>query len=251
MFFKKNIIKKYREKLKKIKLKNKEKLKNEYNNFIRILNHDIKTPLLAQNRGLELILNEKFGKISPEQKEFLKELYNSNNFLLEIVVNSIFLAKYENENPKLKLENINILEEVVDCCEQIKNQAAQKSQNITIKTNRNKNITLNADKILIQKIISNILKSSISQGFENSEIEILIKENRNSISFFTKNKSIYMTKEKINSLFEEKKGLSDFNQLGMNLNLNIAKKLITAHNWNIIANSETNNSSTFGFLIKK
>ena len=60
-----------------------------------------------------------------------------------------------------------------------------------------------------------------------------------------------MTKEKINSLFEEKKGLCDFNQLGLNLNLNIAKKLITAHNWDIIAKSEKDNSSTFGFVVRK
>ena len=60
-----------------------------------------------------------------------------------------------------------------------------------------------------------------------------------------------MTKEKINSLFEDKKNLCDFNQLGMSLNLNIAKKLINAHKWNIIAESKKDNSSTFGFVVKK
>ena len=61
----------------------------------------------------------------------------------------------------------------------------------------------------------------------------------------------YIWQEKINSLFEDKKNLSDFNQLGMNLNLNIAKKLINAHNWKIIAQSKENNSSTFGFVVQK
>ena len=60
-----------------------------------------------------------------------------------------------------------------------------------------------------------------------------------------------MTKEKINSLFENKKGLCDFNQLGMNLNLNIAQKLINAHKWNIIAQSEKDNSCILGFTVKK
>ena len=60
-----------------------------------------------------------------------------------------------------------------------------------------------------------------------------------------------MTKEKINSLFEDKKNLCDFNQLGMSLNLNIAKKLIQAHNWDIVAESQKDNSSIFGFVVKK
>ena len=61
-----------------------------------------------------------------------------------------------------------------------------------------------------------------------------------------------MTKEKIDSLFSEnKENLCDFNQLGMSLNLNIAKKLIKAHNWNMIAKSKKDTSSTFGFVIQK
>jgi len=251
MFFKKTIIQKYREKLKKIKKRYNEEFQKERNRFTCILNHDIKTPLLAQIQSLELILKNQFGEISKTQKEIMTQILNSNYFLLEIVSNTIFLTKYETQKPKLKIENINIFEQIEDCCTLIKNFAQEKQQNIVIKTNKNKNIKLKADRKLIQKIIFNLLSSSISYGFENSDIEILVKENKNSISFCTKNKSIYMTKEKINSLFEDKKNLCDFNQLGMSLNLNIAKKLIQAHNWNIIAQSEKDNSSTFGFVVQK
>lgn len=249
MLFKKRFLKKYKEKLKKIKIKNQNILKEERNKYLSILNHDIKTPILAQNQALELLLQNPPN--SKEQKELLEELYCSNRFLLEIVANSIFLTKYENEKLNLKLENINIIEQIKDCCEQIKSQAFEKKQNIIIKTNKIQDIKLQADRKLIQKIILNILSTSVSQGFENSDIEILIKENKNSISVCAKNKSIYMTKEKINSLLKDRNNLQDFNQLGMNLNLNIAQKLISAHNWEIIANSNKDNCSTLGFVVNK
>lgn len=251
MFFKRIFLKKYKEKLKKIKNRYKLNFQNERNKFISILNHDIKTPILAQNQSLELLLKNVFGDLSKEQMNLIKEIYYSNNFLLEIVTNSIFLAKYENENPNLNIENLDIVEQVKDCCELIKNYALEKQQNIIFKTEKNKKIKLNADRKLIQKIIFNILSGSISYGFEKSDIEILIKENKNSISFYAKNKSIFMTKEKINNLLKDKKDLQDFNQLGMNLNLNIAKKLINAHNWDIIAKSKKDNSAVFGFVVKK
>lgn len=251
MFFKKIFLKKYKEKIKKIKKRYDMKFLQEKNKYISILNHDIKTPILAQNQSLELLLKDVFGELSKKQKEILKEVYYSNNFLLEVVTNSIFLMKYEREKPNLKLENLDIIEQIKDCCEMIKSFAQEKQQNIIIKASHDKKIKLNADRKLIQKIIFNILTGSISYGYENSNIEVLIKENKNSVSFYTKNKSIYMTKEKLNSLFENEKNLCDFNQLGMNLNLNIAKKLINAHNWDIIAKSEKDNSTVFGFVVKK
>jgi len=251
MFFKNRFLKKYREKLRKIKNKHALILQHERNKFASILNHDIKTPILAQNQSLELLLKEVFGEVPKQQKEILKEIYNSNNFLFEVVTNSIFLAKYESENPKLNMEKLDIVEQIKDCCEMMKNFASEKQQNIIIKSSIDKKIKLNGDRKLIQKIIFNILSSSVSYGFENSDIEVLIKENKDSVSFYTKNKSIFMTKEKIKSLFEEKKSLCDFNQLGMNLNLSIAKKLINAHNWEVIAKSKKDNSSIFGFVVRK
>ncbi len=251
MFFKKKLIKKIRNKIRQIKSRYNEKLQKERNKFTCILNHDIKTPLLAQIQSLELVLKERFGKLNDEQKNILEEILNSNYFLFEIISNTIFLAKYESEKPQPKLENIDIIEQIEDCCNMVKNFAQEKSQNIIIKTNKKNEIKLKADRLMIQKIIFNILSSSVSYGFEKSDIEIMVKESKNSISFCTRNKSIYMTKEKINSLFEDKKNLCDFNQLGMSLNLNIAKKLINAHNWDIIAKSKKDNSSTFGFVVKK
>ena len=235
MFFKKKLIKKIRNKIRQIKSRYNEKLQKERNKFTCILNHDIKTPLLAQIQSLELVLKERFGKLNDEQKNILEEILNSNYFLFEIISNTIFLAKYESEKPQPKLENIDIIEQIEDCCNMVKNFAQEKSQNIIIKTNKKNEIKLKADRLMIQKIIFNILSSSVSYGFEKSDIEIMVKESKNSISFCTRNKSIYMTKEKINSLFEDKKNLCDFNQLGMSLNLNIAKKIIKEQNWDIIA----------------
>ena len=251
MFFKKNFIRKYKEKISRLKNRYDKKLKDEKNKFLCVLNHDIKTPLLAQIQTLELLLNNNFGEISDLQRKIIEEILNSNSFLLDVVSNMIFLAKYETQKPQLKLEKVNIIEQIQNCCSLFENLAKDKEQNIVIKTNKKDDIEFSADRKLIQKIIMNLLASSLSFGFEKSDIEIFVKEDKKSISFCAKNKSIYMTKEKIKSLFEDKKSLCDFNQLGMNLNLNIAKKLINAHNWQVIANSNKDNSSVFGFLIKK
>ena len=241
--FKKNLIRRIRKILKKQRQKYLDFVDGERKKFISVLNHDIKTPILAQNQALRMLLKE-------NNDEILKEITNSNYFLLQIVINSIFLQKYELEKPKLNLEKISILSEIQNCVDEINLMANEKKQKIIL--NMQKDVELNADRALVQKIIFNILTSSIVFGYENSDVEIFIEENKNKVSFCAKNKSIYMTKEKMNDLFtEEKPSCRDFNQLGMNLNLNIAKKLIKAHNWEMIALSKKDNSSVFGFSVKK
>jgi len=241
--FKKIFKKIYKLKLKKIKKRYDKKLQTEIEKYVSILNHDVRTALLAQIQSLNLFLSNK------APKDILYEVLNSNYFIYEIIENTVFLSHYENCKNNLRLENIDITNEANNICKKIEQFAHFKNQNIILKTN-SKNIICKADKFLINKIIHNLLTSSVSYGFENSEIEVNIKENKNTISFSAKNKSVYMTKEKIRNILADKKTY-DFNQLGMNLNLNIANKLITAHHWDVIAHSDKNNTSTFGFIVKK
>ena len=241
--FKKYFKKIYKSKLKRINARHNKTVRAEVDKYVSVLNHDVKTVLLAQIQSLRLLLENR------APKEILVELLNSNYFLYEIIENTIFLSNYENYRKNLKLENIDIACEIGNICKMLENFAKYKKQNIVFKTD-SKNITCLADRFCLNKIIHNLLTSSISYGFENSDIEISLKENKNTISFSAKNKSCYMTKDKIKNILSDKK-TCDFNQLGMNLNLNIANKLITAHDWEVIARSEKNNTAIFGFVVKK
>lgn len=241
--FKKYFKKIYKLKLKKINQKYNKKIKTEIEKYISILNHDVRTALLAQIQSLKLYLDNK------APKEILFEILNSNYFLYEIIDNTVFLSNYENNKKNLKLENVDIANETKNVCKLVEDMARNKNQNIILKTN-SKNIFCKADRIMINKIIYNLLTSSMSYGYENSDIEVTVKENKNKISFSAKNKSVYMTKEKIKNILEDKKSC-DFNQLGMSLNLNVANKLISAHKWNMIANSKRDNSGVLGFIVKK
>lgn len=246
---KKRFRKVYKNKIKKIKTNYNNKFKTELNRLICTLNHDIKTPILAQIQSLELLLEGVFGEINNQQREIIEDILKSNYFLYQIVLNAIFLSEFDSKLPELNYESIDVNKQIEDCCEVVKAFAADKGQDIIFKGN--KKIKLNADKKLIQQIIFNLLTSSVSSGYEKSKIEVSIKENKDSVRFIAKNKSAYMTKEKINSMFEEKKTTRDFNQIGMSLNLNIVKKLIKAHNWDLVAESKKDNSASFGFIVKK
>ena len=63
MFLRKKILRKIRKILKTQRERAQKKLICERNKFISILNHDIKTPILAQNQALELLLKNREDEI--------------------------------------------------------------------------------------------------------------------------------------------------------------------------------------------
>ena len=243
MFFNKKFRRLYRKRITVFKYKLEKKFKNKIK---RILTHDIKTPVLAQIRGLEILRDEKLGSLNFEQKELIEDILNSHKFLYKTLLNTIYLLGTTGEKTELKLENINLSDEIKSVLEDIKEYS---TCNIRLKIPKNTSIL--ADRELIQKIIFNLIQGSIFSSKDNPDIEIGVKNTKESVMFYAKNKTTFMTKEKINSLFEDKKGVCDFNQLGANLNLNIAQKLIDAHKWNLVAKSNKDNTSTLGFLVKR
>jgi len=77
--------------------------------FIETLTHDLKTPVLAQIRVLELILQDRFGKLNTEQSEMLQLSLDSCKYMYEMVSTLISTYKFENEEFKLNYSHFNIV----------------------------------------------------------------------------------------------------------------------------------------------
>jgi len=153
MLFKNRIVKRLRAILKRNRKKYLQKLEDERNKYVCILTHDVKTPLLAQSQTLELLLGGHFGKLDNSQEEILSEILNSNKLLLETVINTLFLTRFENSDLKLSFENVNLLKELEECCSDLSYFAKNKQQKIILKTYCDKNLTFKADRKYAQKII--------------------------------------------------------------------------------------------------
>ena len=64
----------------------KEKFLNQQEAFTEILRHDLKVPIIAQLRGLELLNKEIAGTINSTQKDIIVHLEQSCNYILEMIV---------------------------------------------------------------------------------------------------------------------------------------------------------------------
>ena len=230
-------------------------VQKQRDNYIATLSHDLKTPILAQIRTLELFLKGSLNNFDNDQIELLKLMLDSNNYMYSMVDTLVASYKYENGEINLLYENFNILTLIEECL--IKLDKGIKASQIHIKVESSvKNPVINADKEQLRRVIENLIFNGITYGFKDSTLTILINEifenNTPKICVKFINNSPYMTQETINNIFKKYVTHEDkFNRVGAGLGLYLFKQIIDAHKGNVFVTSSKDDINTFGFIINK
>ena len=112
--------------------KNEQSLHAQRESFITTLGHDLKNPIIAQIRSLELLLKGSFGEINNEQKELLQMLLDSCRYMNGML--SSLLANYRNYGGSIKLnfEDFSFIELVNDCVSEMLYVAKDKGISISL-----------------------------------------------------------------------------------------------------------------------
>ena len=217
--------------------------------YVATLTHDLKTPTIAQIKALDLLLNDHMGPLNKEQRELLELTKDSCNFMYEMLSTLLSTYKYENGDYVLNYEKCNIISLVEETINEI--ETMLKEKNVTIHINKEGKIfDTDCDKMQIKRVLTNLLGNAISYAYNNTQIFINIKQDKNSISFDAKNESAYINPETMNNLFKKYVShAAKFNKVGVGLGLYLSKKIINAHNGKIFAKSYEDNHNIFGFTV--
>ncbi len=217
--------------------------------YVATLTHDLKTPTIAQIKALDLLLNGHMGELNKEQKEILLLTRDSCNFMYEMLSTLLSTYKYENGDYALNYEKCNIISLIEETVNEL--ESMQKEKNVTIHINKRGNIfDTECDKMQIKRVITNILGNAISYAYNDTDIQINIKQKDDSIGVETKNKSSYINNETMSNLFKKYVShAAKFNKVGVGLGLYLSKQIIDAHNGDIYAKSFEDNHNIFGFVL--
>lgn len=226
-----------------------KELSNQQERFIATLNHDLKTPVIAQMRSLEMLLNGNFGEISSDQKEILELTLNSCENIYNMVSTILSSYKLENNEINLNYTEINFNELVIECCDTMQKIADEKNIKFIIKPKTEKNMVC-ADEHYLKTAVLFLIENSISYSYQNSYIEISIGEQDNNLDFKILAKSPYIPEENLKSMLHKYMGqISNYNKIGFCMKLNYCNQVVKAHKGQIIASSSKNNENTLGFDI--
>lgn len=217
--------------------------------FIATLTHDLKTPVRAEIRAVELLLGGHFGELNEDQREILTEVLNSSNYMF-MMIDSL-LAKHRHDTNKVKLDKtyFNINDLITSCMKEIKVIYESKHQEIKVFF-ENEQEEIYADFIEMKRTISNLLANAIKYSGEHSIIQIKVFEENGymNISFIDNGPGI--SENELDFIFEKHVTLSKrFRKVGSGLGLFISKKIASMHGGDITVQSQEGKGSNFTLSI--
>lgn len=211
--------------------------------------HDLKTPILAISRVLDLICKGQFGELSPTQSEVLKLCCTSAGFAKYLVGNILCSYKINCNEVHLHPELFDISKIIEDCNNEISFLLSEKSLNINL--NIPANLFVSCDKNELQRVILNLLYNAVTYSKPNSDIDVNLNFDETYLNFSITNQSEYISGKDIKAIFNKDFSLKNkYNKPGTGLGLYVSNKIIQAHGGEMIAKSSTNNINIFGFKLK-
>jgi signal transduction histidine kinase len=219
------------------KLKESDKMKSE---FINIAAHELRTPILPI-LGISQILR---AKVDDKEREYMDVIIRNAKRLQRLAENILDVTKIESQSLKLNKERFNLNDVITNTIDDIilntvfKNKKNNdEGDNIKLKY-RPKNIFVEADRVRMTQVMSNLLNNSIKFTKEGGgSISINTEKEDNHILVSVKDTGTGIDPEILPQLFS--KFVTKSFQ-GTGLGLFISKGIIEAHGGKIWAVSNNN-----------
>ncbi len=226
-----------------------QNLLQQKDEFINQLGHDLKNPLNPLINLLPIIAEE---VKDPEIKEMLDVTMINVDYMNNLVVNTIELARLNSAKTEFSIENIQLFKEIENSIE--KNRLLLMENEISIKNNIETNIFVLADELRLAELVDNLIYNATKFTPKNGKIIIDAKTKRKFIEISIKDNGIGMSQKQINHIFEEfyKIDESRHDMSSVGLGLSICKRIVEKHGGKIWAESEgINKGSIIYFTLPK
>jgi len=165
--------------LQNIKLKKLDELKSS---FLNVASHELRTPVTPIKGYLQMLLNEKIGSITEEQKKILKIIQRNTNRLDHLIQDILDISRLESGTMRFIPEKTDVKTMVEETVETMQSSADVK--NIKINLELKDDIpTLTIDKERIKQVIINLLNNAIKFSPDNSSINVKARRETDDILF--------------------------------------------------------------------
>lgn len=218
--------------------------------FIATLTHDLRTPLLASIQTLKFFLDGSLGELEERQKVLLSTMQKSNEDLLGLVNALLEVYKYEAGKLALCRTNFILKDLVQQCFNELEVLAKNKNIEFSLDYKPDANLTINADRGEIRRVITNLCGNAINYTKMEGKIDIEVSEECGDVIFSVKDNGNGIPAEDIPHLFKRfSQGTTKKRSTGTGLGLYLSRQIIEAHDGKIWLESKVNKGSEFSFLL--
>jgi signal transduction histidine kinase len=213
-------------------------------NFMRMMSHDLKTPL-ARIQGMAEVLGKDDGGLTPTQRRALDTIADSSEELIEFIGSILSLSRIEAKEMKLNLRSRDVNSIVREVVRRTDFMASRK--NIEVQTELEPLFSMKVDEDLMKTVLTNLVENAIKYSPENSKVLITTEEENNEVVIQVADQGRGIPREDLYRVFERfyRAQNSRISTPGNGIGLFLVKYFVELHKGAIEVESEIDKGSTF------
>jgi signal transduction histidine kinase len=236
-----------------------QKMARQREDFVSRMTHDLRTPLVASDRMLNLFQQEIFCKISPEMKQAIAVMIRSNHNLTQMVNNLLEVYRIEAGKKTLNSETCNLPEMLIEVVQELNPIANDKGLTLKVDTSALEKLGENAgvvtgDRLELRRVFTNLIGNAIkftdTGGIEARIFESAENNDKNLVTIEIEDTGYGIAAEDQATIFERfRQGRNK--RAGSGLGLHLSRLIVEAHGGAIEIFSEVGKGSVFTVRLPK
>jgi two-component system phosphate regulon sensor histidine kinase PhoR len=221
-------------------------LERSKSELVAVASHQLRTPLTAVRGNIEMLVDESYGPLNPQQRELLSDVDISTARLIGMVNDMLDITKIERGNLDMVLEYVSIKETIDSICSDL--QAYAKRRGVVIESNITDDSIVYGDKSRVRQVLQNLIDNSIKYSKKTGVVHISSYVERNFVKFILKDNGLGIPKveqSKIFNRFYRASNTKKSSSSGSGLGLYIVKSIVGQLHGDIRFESEEDVGTTF------
>ena len=230
-----------------------KKIETAKDEFLAMITHELKTPLVPIQGYSDILLGEHLGPLNKNQKDRLEVIRSSSATLLQLISDLLDAQKLELGQLRIRKSRNNLRDTIQKILVSMEPQSI--SDQISIVNNLTQDVYVNYDDDRIKQVLTNLIKNSLKACSPKvGKIELSVEENPTEAIVSVRDNGRGIPPDAIDNIFKK------FYQVdtsltrekgGSGLGLSISKGIVEAHGGRIWVETKPNKGSTFSFSITK
>jgi two-component system sensor histidine kinase/response regulator len=232
-------------------LRREKKLMEE--NFITMVSHQLRSPLVAIQQYFEVILAGMAGRVEDTQKEMILRAKERLGSLLQLINDWLDMARISRGQIVDKFKPLALDKLLEKQLEFMRPLAEEFKVRLELRPTEKPALVL-GDEQSLEQVFSNLITNAIKYNKAEGSVAVTVREEDQTILAEVADTGIGISNEQLPFIFDQFYRVSrreDQKIRGTGLGLAIAKKIVEAHHGSIQVSSEPGRGSTFSVRLPK
>jgi signal transduction histidine kinase len=130
--------------------------------FVSIASHQLRTPVSVMKGYLSLIGEGAYGKVTPEIREKVGQMYRMNDRLVHLINNMLNVSRIEKERIDFSCSGFDLDDVIVDIVDEMSYKAKEKGLSLAFtKGADDKTAHVHADKEKVSEVLTNLIDNAV------------------------------------------------------------------------------------------